>query len=210
MTLSKYNEIMDKIVVTTEMKNRILSNIEKSDFNTNRPMIRFRSYQKYLSIAACFILLLVSVFAIPKFLKPEERREPSDILQSNGIVDVNTIEELSEAVRFPVDNITTLPFEATEITYTAYWGELAEVSYSNGEQTLIYRKSFGKEDNSGDYTTYKSESQIDIRNTAVTIKGNNEKYNLAVWNNSQYSYSIFVTEGIPKEDLINLVKEIDW
>ena len=208
--MSKYDEIMDKIVVTTEMKNRILSNIEKSDFKTNRPMTRLRSYQKYLSIAACFVVLLVSVVAIPKFLKTEVPGEPSDILQSNGIVNVDTIDELSEAVGFPVDNITTLPFEATEITYTAYWGELAAVSYMNGEKKLTYRKSLGGEDNSGDYNTYEVESQIDIRNTAVTVKGNNGKYNLAVWNNSQYSYSIFISDGISKEDLINLVEEIDW
>ena len=208
--MSKYDEIMHKIVVTPEMKHRILSNIEASDFKKTRPLVRFRSYRKYLSIAACFVLLIVSAAAIPKLLKQGEMDEPSDILQSNDIMNVDTIDELSEAVGFPVDNITALPFEATEIAYTAYGDGLASVSYRNGEQTLIYRKSSGQEDNSGDYNTYESELQINIRNTAVTIKGNHGKYNLAVWNNSRYSYSVFVSDGISKEELIKLVGEINW
>lgn len=209
--MSKYDEIMDKIVVTTEMKNRILSNIKKSDIENNNRVIRFRSYQKYLSIAACFVILLVGVVAIPKLLRTGTPEEPPTILDSvNDIVEVDTIDELTKAVGFYVDNITSLPFEATEIIYTAYWGELAEVAYMNEEQALFYRKSLGEEDNSGDYNIYESEIQIKVRNTVVTMKGNSGKYNLAVWTDSQYSYSISVTNGISKEDLVNLVEQIDW
>lgn len=209
--MSKYDEIMDKIVVTAEMKNRILSNIKKSDIENNSRVIRFRSYQKYLSIAACFVILLVGVVAIPKLLRTDTPEEPPVILDPiNEIVEVNTIDELTEAVGFYVDDIASLPFEATEIIYTAYWGELAEVAYMNEEQTLFYRKSLGEEDNSGDYNIYESEIQIKVRNTVVTMKGNSGKYNLAVWTDSQYSYSISVTNGISKEDLINLVEQIDW
>ena len=55
-----------------------------------------------------------------------------------------------------MDNIVGLPFEMEQTEYTSYWQEMAQVSYTREGQTLIYRKSVGKEDNSGNYTNYQN------------------------------------------------------
>ena len=65
MTLKKrYDEVMDKIEVTSEMRGRILGNIQKLELETapKNNVIPFPNLKKYLSVATCFVVLLVGAF----------------------------------------------------------------------------------------------------------------------------------------------------
>jgi len=206
MTLSKYDEIMEKIAVTPEMKDRILSGLEESDRNTKRKAVPF---YKYFSAAACFTVLLIGAVILGWAITGKQE-EPSDFMVANEMVEVNTVDELGDAVGFRVEDIAALPFEVKETAYTVYPGELAEIAYIGDSENLYYRKSPGKEDNSGDYNSYLMEAEIIIRDVPVTIKGNNDKYYLAVWTNGEYFYSIQLPDGVTKEKLVSLVEEIEW
>lgn len=203
--MNKYREIMDRIAVTPEMKNRVLSNISTADIPSNK-VLRFRKYQKYLPAAACFLCLLLGAAMLPKLTHPTP--SPSPELAATGIAEVENIEELSRSTGFPVEDITSLPFEVTEKTYLTYWGEMAEIIYSGDTQTLCFRKSMGQEDNSGDYNSYALETEISSGDITVKLKGNDGKYNLAVWTDGTCSYSISVSSGVEKEVLENIIKEI--
>ncbi|HAY64315.1 MAG TPA: DUF4367 domain-containing protein, partial [Ruminococcaceae bacterium] len=48
-------------------------------------------------------------------------------------------------------------------------------------------KSPGTEDNSGDYTVYAQEETLEISGNAVTLKGNDGAYSLAVWTDGSYA-----------------------
>lgn len=63
----KYDEIMEKIQVTDDMRKRILSNIQTIDFTEKAPtkVIHLSKFKKYLSIAACFAVLMIGAIAIP-------------------------------------------------------------------------------------------------------------------------------------------------
>ena len=95
---------------------------------------------------------------------------------NNDIVKVSSIEELSNTVGCEVES----PFVAEQIEYTAYWQEMAQISYTGKGQTLIYRKSVGEEDNSGDYTDYQNCIEVEINTISVQLKGNAETFNLAI------------------------------
>ncbi len=206
MTLKKrYDEVMDRIEVTDEMRGRILGNIQKMELEAapKSNVIPFPNLKKYLSVAACFVVLLAGTFVAGNMTGIFRPNDPAVLTPGDGIVDVGTLEELSAHVGFEVEELTGLPFEVTETTYTAYWQELAEIVYSGEGQTATSRKSVGTEDNSGDYIAYADVKNIQIGSLTATLKGNGngDAYTLAIWSADGYAYSVSLSDGI---------SEIEW
>lgn len=208
MTLkNRYYKIMENINVTEEMHDRIIKNIGNTDFYTiQRKVMNFAKYKKYMAIAACFLLLVVGVVLIPNMINPNDNPKVQGIVPD--IVEYNTIEELSEAVGFNVPKINQIPFEVEEVTYTVYWKELAEIEYANNEDLIIFRKSVGSEDNSGDYNDYPAINEVLINELAVTLKGNSDRCNLAIWEKDGYSYSLLSSAGVTEAEMSEMVKSV--
>ena len=178
----RYDEIMDYIEVTEQMRSRILNNIQQADVSApQNNIIHFSNIRKYLPIAACFVLLLVCTLTITHYLAPDSPDDPIVLAPGSDIVNVLSIEELADTVGFEVENLSGIPFNVEHTEYTAYWQELAQVSYTGDDKTLIYRKSLGEEDNSGDYTNYENHLDIEVGRASVQLKGNGENFNLAIW-----------------------------
>lgn len=80
--MRKYNEVMEHIRVTEEMRERILGKIEEEELTvqseekqtdssqgrkTEKKLpVPFRKYQKYMSVAAAFMILVIAAVLIPK------------------------------------------------------------------------------------------------------------------------------------------------
>ena len=65
--MSKYNEIMDRLNVDRDMKNRIVENID----NTQEPKsntIKYPRLKKYLSVAASIAVVAIMLMRVPKVL----------------------------------------------------------------------------------------------------------------------------------------------
>ena len=118
------------------------------------------------------------------------------MLVTPNIVEAASLQELSELVGFEVRAEFSLPFEAEETVYRAYWNELAEVAYSGGEHTAIYRQSLGTGDLSGDYTPYSDTAEITAGHRHITLKGDNGVYVLAIWTDGEYAFSLSVSPGL--------------
>lgn len=205
----RYEEVMSHIKVTEEMRNRILNNIQSADITApKRNVISFRTVKKYLPAAACFLLLLVGALAFPRSLTPDLSENPP-LAIGGGIVEVSSIEELSETVGFEVEDIAGLPFDVEQTAYTSYWQELAQVSYTGEGQTLLYRKSVGEEDNSGDYTDYETCIDVEVNHISVQLKGDADSFHLAVWHTDGYSYSLSVQSenGLSEAEFIKIISE---
>lgn len=214
-----YDEIMDRIEVSVEMRNRILSNIQAIDLKEPvKKVVRFPAYKKYLSIAACFAVLLVGTIALlntgrinnPGVVAPEPgvaSPGPEVVAPGPGIVEVASAEELSEAVGFEVTDISALPFAVEKKTYTAYFQDVAEVRYDGDEQTAIFRKSIGTEDNSGDFNSYDAVEEISVGTVSVTLKGTPDLYTLAVWFDGEYSYSLQLSKGISETEWRGIISD---
>lgn len=208
--MKQYDEIMSKIVVTEEMKMRILKNIQKSDVITNsrNKVIRYHTVIKYLSVAACFVLLLAGVIAIPRSLTPDHDAHPNVMFPGSDIITVSSPEELADTVGFKVEEIAKLPFEVGETIYTSYGGDLGEIVYIGENQSVILRKSVGDEDNSGDYTEYDKIVNDRIAGNEIELRGNGELFYLAVWNMNGFSYSVGVKNGIDETAFTEIIGSI--
>lgn len=191
--MTKYDEVMEKLEVTPEMRARILQNVETQMTEPRKKPNRLR---RFAALAACLAILLVGAMALPKFISspvPEE----SETMIANGMVEVTSKEELSEAVGFPVKSAQSLPFFPQSIHYTSYWGDMAQIDYANGGSMACFRQSLGEEDNSGDWSEYPAQKSLTVNGCAVTLKGEADSYTLAIWSDGTYSYSLSLSAGQP-------------
>lgn len=206
----RYEEIMDKIEVTDEMRSRILQNMKQADIadKTKEKGLRFPSIKKYVSLAACFAVLLIGVLSIPQVLNQGQGNPPGVMAPGSNIVTVSSVEELSDTVDFDVEDLTTLPFMPVEKEYVAYWNELAQITYAGEGQTAVFRKSIGGEDNSGDFNSYPAGEELSVGEITVTLKGDTDAFTLAVWSKDGFSYSLQISNGLSAEDWEVLITHI--
>ena len=200
----RYDEVMDRIAVTDEMRRRILRNIQNMDIASAESRGTMPVFGKYLSAAACFVVLLAGVFAAGHIAGLFQSSGP-DVTIGNGIVEVDTAGQLAAAVGFEVEDLGGLPFTVEKTAYVSYWDELAEITYAGEGQTAAFRKSPGTEDNSGDYNAYSTVKEINAGPLTVTLKGSGEAYTLAVWSAEGYAYSIRLSEGISESEWRHII-----
>ena len=191
--MTKYDEVMGKLEVTPEMRARILQNVETQMAEPRKKPNRLR---RFAALAACLAILLVGAAALPKLISSPTPEE-SETTIANGMVEVASKEELSEAVGFPVKSAQSLPFFPQSIHYTSYWGDMAQIDYANGGSMACFRQSLGEEDNSGDWSEYPAQKSLTVNGCAVTLKGEADSYTLAIWQDGTYSYSLSLSAGQP-------------
>lgn len=197
---TKYEEAMDKIRVTDEMRSRILHTLEMAETDTvaqsdNKvtSLPRWKQLHKSVAAAACVVLVLfggLGIWHLASFGK-----EPVVEQGVNGMEEVDSIETLERYVGFSVEEIHILPFETQSTAYMSYWGDMAEITYTGTDDEAVFRKAEGTDDVSGDYNAYAEETSVVLGGYTVRLKGESGKYTLATWNDGTYSYSLQLTNG---------------
>lgn len=204
MTLRRaYDEIMERIEVTPEMRERVLKRVAAEDIAPAKPsVLRFPKLKRYLPAAACLVLLIAGAAALPRLLRLQT---PGDVQAVPQIEEAASREELSELVGFEVDAGFVLPFEPEETAYCSYWNELAQIQYSGAGQTATYRQSAGTADNSGDYTCYGDVAKVTAGGLPVALKGDGGAYVLAVWTDGAFSYSLRLSQGVSEAEWLAII-----
>lgn len=195
----KYEEIMARIEVTPEMRQRVLHNLENAQKAKKR-----RLTKQLFSLAACLAIIVCCWFA----WKPKQAKEPEQgMLATAQIETVDSLAALSKKTGMDMKELTGLPFAVEQTEYVSYWGALAEIQYFGGTENLRYRKSQGTEDNSGDYNVYTQVETLEIAGMSVTLKGENGAFSLAAWTDGQFAYSICVSTPLSEEAFSALLEE---
>ena len=194
----KYEEIMDRVEVTPEMRQRVLSNLEQAR-KPKRPALR-----QLMSLAACLAIVLCCWYA----WKPRQQTQVENpgAQGASQIENVASLEALSQKTGVPMKELTGLPFDVEATQYVSYWEELAEIQYFGQTDSLCYRKSHGTEDNSGNYNVYSQVKTLDVSGCAVTLKGGAEGYSLAAWTDGTYAYSISASKPLTEETFRGLLE----
>ncbi len=185
----KYEEIMDRVELTPEMRQRVLKNVEAAGIQKRKRVLR-----QLTALAACLAIVLCGWF----IWQPRHVQEP-DVMAIPQIEEMGSIEALSAKTGIPLKELTGIPFPVEHTQYVSYWENLAEIDYSGGADTLCYRKSQGTEDNSGDYNVYDREETAELAGSTVILKGTGEGFVLATWTDGSYAYSVSLTTPLPQE-----------
>lgn len=134
--------------------------------------------------------------------------EESMIGMPNPYTDHGTLKEAEEDAGFKIQ----IPDEIRGVKAVAFRNlgtEMLEVIYYDGDAEVArVRKGTGEDDISGDYNVYEIEEAADVTGTQVTLKGSADGYELAVWNEGGYAYTVSVTKKITKDEILRIVEEI--
>ena len=210
--MSKYNEIMERVNVTDEMKSRILGNIEEH-FSKKKNAKKKSFYLAFGGVAAAALLMIIvrpwdNNVARPINPGTNSVGEGSTVLGVNPMQDYASAEELSKAAGFNVPEITSLPFKVSETEYMTLGEGFAQITYLSDDDRLIYRKSTDKEDNSGNYNPYDYVGEVSVNDIKATVKGTKDALNLAIWNDGTYEHSIYVEKAVDKDVMVKMIEEV--
>lgn len=127
----------------------------------------------------------------------------------NPYTDHASLKEAEEDAGFEIQ----IPDEirgAKAVAFRNLGTKMLEVIYYDGDTEVArIRKGIGAEDISGDYNEYELDETVDTAGTQVTLKGSADGYALAVWNADGYAYAVSVTKEISKDEMLQLVFNID-
>ncbi len=221
----KYDEIMDRIEVTGEMRSKILGNIhneaeviandrnknEQHNRKENNPIFSGR-FRRAAALAAAFAVVILAAFVLRNGnITPDDHERDGNLAAS--ITELASLEELEQSVGFDMEELNSLPYDIEETYYLLYSGEydedIAEISYEGEAQTVSYRKSKGDEDNSGIFTEYESEIAVTVEGRNVTLKGDGDTYCLAIWYDGTYTRSIYAEEAYTEEEWESIISAIE-
>lgn len=209
--MKSYGDIINRIEMNNEMKNRILKNIQNDNYKSNylSKRINFYDIKEYVIIAACFVLLVGITVYVPKYMSMGKEQVNSARMMSApvDIIEYASAEELSNALGFEMNDIS-VPFDVLDTTYTEYFNNLGQIYYNGENQSLTLRKSLGEYDNSGDYTQYTNIVDVVGDGIDMTLKGNSEAYNLALWQKDGFSYSLRFANAVSREEFVNIINNI--
>lgn len=151
--------------------------------------------------------------------EPDEMICGADESTWSPFTDCDSIEEAEKATGFDI----TLPERIDgfdKISYSAMIRyKLIQAEYEKDENHYFcIRKAVGSEDISGDYNSYREESEFEKNGRQVTLRGNNGNVNLALWTDGDYTYSIMYADltdgqdnskkGITAEQMKALVMQV--
>lgn len=197
----EYDAVMEHLQVTPDMRRRVLEHIRQADLSPRAASPSGR--RRALAAAACLALLAAGAAVLP--LLPSETEPEPPVLSVPDIALYASASDLAQAVGFPVEDLSALPFQPEQTTYLSYWGELAQIQYTAGEASAVYRKSAGEQDDSGDYTPYSAQTQLQAGSRSVTLKGDDTGYVLALWSDGGFSYSIRLSLPLEPEAWLPII-----
>ena len=125
----------------------------------------------------------------------------------NPFIDCASLAEASQVAGFEMRAPEAVG-EYDRVSISAIDGELIDVLYESGDDTVRVRKGAGTEDISGDYNSYAEAAVSKVDGMEVTMKGDAGKVYLAVWTSGEYTYSVSASAGMSRREMADLIREI--
>lgn len=208
--MTKYKDIMDRIELTDEMRERVLKNVKEqvASEKTNsspEPVIQPVSKKnpsrialiRSLSAAAACLVVAGGIFLAWKFIGNKNGQkipQDSESLLAQG-PDSSTnesippseqtlenMEGINQALGLKLHDLTTLPFTPDASTY-ALWGDCAEITYTKGmEDMCLLNISSTKETFEAIAENYPASKEIKLSDgTSVHLYGEADGNGYAIW-----------------------------
>ena len=164
--------------------------------------------KKCIMIMLCAALGLGSA-AVSGRLQDKKQVSEEFVNMINPFTDSDSLEEAEKLAGFSVVIPEKIQGSSNRI-YRSMDQTLLEIIYEDREGIEIarVRKGTGEADISGDYNEYALEQKVSVKGKQVQLKGENNRFQLAVWSDNGYSYSVS-TNGLSLEKMKELVGGIE-
>lgn len=158
-------------------------------------------FKKFFSFAMCAVMVLS--LAACGSNKPTNSNDAGERIP-DPFTEYQTLEEAEKEAKFTLNLPQSVEGCSDPVYRLNKEGGLLEVIFENGEESITFRKAGGDGDISGDYNDYAQVETVD----GVTLKGENGKFALAVWNRDGYTYAVSVYEPVSQADMLALTAEV--
>lgn len=125
------------------------------------------------------------------------------------IYSAEDIEEVQKQVGYVFKLPQYIPDGYTIGECSVIFGSLIEINYNSVDNNILYRTEKTDGDVSGDYNEYKMVETEIINNTEITLKGSDDLYYNAVWNDD-CAYALSIENGLDKETLMKIAENVDY
>lgn len=132
--------------------------------------------------------------------------EDTKIGMPSPIEEFKTIADAQKVLKFNVTVPNEIPSEYNVKYISTISKELFQICYSNGKNEILYRMGQGIEKIDGDYNNYKNTDTIKVDGNNIKLNGNGDLIKLATWSVNDMSYSISISNGMSKEDIIDIIE----
>lgn len=161
----------------------------------------------------CIVIMLCAILGaggVSEYSALQKKQVSDEFVNMiNPFTDSDSLEEAEQLAGFSIVLPEKIEESNTRI-YRSMGQTLLEVIYEDGKENEIarVRKGIGEADISGDYNEYSLEWKVCVNGTLVQMKGENNRFMLAVWTKNGYSYSVS-TNGLSLKKMKELVGGIE-
>ncbi|MBE6007202.1 MAG: DUF4367 domain-containing protein [Sarcina sp.] len=137
-----------------------------------------------------------------------------DMMDSEGDGDDWSSVEYSDRESFEADiktgyeEVTRLPFEASNTFYMLYANGVYEIQYENDTSFLTFTKGRTEDEVNRITVAFDKEETVDIKGAAVKILSYENDTFLATWSRGDYYYSIYLDSGCTRDQMIDMVDSV--
>jgi len=162
--------------------------------------------KKIIILAVCIVSLFTAACFAPGCLAASNNGAVGDNSQiPNPYITCRTMAKAEKIAGFKMTTKKTITGYSHR-TYQAIKKEMLQVSWTKGDDQILIRKAAGKSDISGDYNEYTSKIIVTAGKVKVTMKGDGNTYNVAIWRAGKHSFAIDSDQGLSQETMTALVK----
>ena len=127
----------------------------------------------------------------------------------SGPYEVESIDELSEAVGFTVPEVEEIPFEVIDVRCSADDDSVYIVYIGEGNKRLYFDMSREKERFSGGYLGLEYNKTVKILSLDVTLEGFIfEGFFAASWTDADFGYALQISGGNDEDSLLRMVESV--
>ncbi|HBQ63434.1 MAG TPA: hypothetical protein DD727_00605, partial [Clostridiales bacterium] len=155
------------------------------------------------AVAACLVLVLSGLVFFSLHTGPKHPDSNPGVV--NPWQEYTDVEALQEAVRFKVNLPARMPSQYKVEKIGSIDREVAQLTYSDGVNVIVYRTAQGSEDISGDYNEYPVQKTQTAAGMKVTLKGRGDLIYLAVWSDQTCSYALSIPQGMAEWQVLEIL-----
>ena len=144
---------------------------------------------------------------LPRFAKGKTVTEDNN---DNSESSQLTMEQIVTKLGYEIKSPQEVPV-GYEISNMSVVGEsVAEITYQSENDIITYRTAKSSEDLSQKNDTYEFAEIVNVNNTDIILKGNEELYYNAVWNENEEVFSITSDNGVEKSVMVDMGSSVDY
>lgn len=165
-------------------------------------------------IVACIAIAVAAVLMISFYIG---RSASAQVAEGNSVqtdaMNAVSCESMQEAADI-LGYIPAIPSVQAEdyvlVEVSVIEGNVLEMNYSNGKQSILYRTAAGSDDLSWDNTEYAFTTTEKVNGLNRTYAGVAEqKLSMAVWANGANSYALVASGGVDSEVLHTMAENVE-